>query len=327
MHTPSGFVDLQVNGYADVDFNADELDAEQVAGVCRRLHDDGVAGILATVITADVDAMCRQLANIVRVRNQDPAIADMIWGIHIEGPFLNEEAGYIGAHPVNCARPADVDTMWRLLDAAGGLTRIVTLAPERDADARVTKLLVQEGVRVSAGHCNSSLDQLRASMDAGLSLFTHLGNACPLMLPRHDNIIQRVLSLSEQLYVGFIGDGIHVPFVALRNYLRCCDLERAFIVTDAVCGAGLGPGEYRIGGQPVVIDENLATWSADRSHLVGSAGTMRRSHALLGSELDVREEEIRQLMVDNPRKILGMQTVEKTRGPGDTETRRDAKTS
>jgi N-acetylglucosamine-6-phosphate deacetylase len=326
MHAPSGYVDLQVNGYADVDFNADELDAEAVAGACRRLRNDGVAGILATVITADIDAMVRRLANIVRVRDEDQSVADTIWGIHVEGPFLNEETGYIGAHPASCARPAEPDTMRRLLDAASGLTRIVTLAPERDADARVTKLLVRSGVRVSAGHCNSSLQQLQASIDAGLSLFTHLGNACPLMLPRHDNIIERVLSLSEQLYIGFIADGIHVPLVALGNYLKCCGVNRAFVVTDAICGAGMGPGEYRIAGQRVVVDENLATWNADRSHLVGSAGTMSRSHELLRSELDLRDEHLCQLMVDNPRKILGMQTFDKTGRQGDKETRRDAKT-
>ena len=94
MHAPSGYVDLQVNGYADVDFNADELRSEDVAAVCRRLRDDGVAGILATVITADIDAMCRRLANICpRARSRIASIADMIWGIHIEGPFLNETAG------------------------------------------------------------------------------------------------------------------------------------------------------------------------------------------------------------------------------------------
>ena len=88
---------------------------------------------------------------------------EMIWGIHIEGPFLNEQPGFIGAHPVDHARPADVDTMKRLLDAAGGLTRLVTLAPERDAGARVTALLAKQGVRVSAGHCDSSLDELTAA--------------------------------------------------------------------------------------------------------------------------------------------------------------------
>src|SRR5688500_1029901 len=99
MQSCSGFVDLQVNGYAAVDFNADKLVMEDVAAVCRWLRDDGVAGILATVITAGVEAMCRRLANICRVCQSDENVADLIWGIHIEGPFLNEQPGYIGAHP------------------------------------------------------------------------------------------------------------------------------------------------------------------------------------------------------------------------------------
>src|SRR5262245_27860882 len=99
MHSPSGYVDLQVNGYADVDFNADELSIERVAAVCQRLTQEGVAGIAATVITADIDSMRRRLQNIVRVSAADKSIAQMIWGIHIEGPFLNPEPGYIGAHP------------------------------------------------------------------------------------------------------------------------------------------------------------------------------------------------------------------------------------
>jgi N-acetylglucosamine-6-phosphate deacetylase len=171
----------------------------------------------------------------------------------------------------------------------------------------VTKFLADQGVRVAAGHCNPSLDELRASIDAGLSLFTHLGNGCPAMLPRHDNIIQRVLSLSDRLYISFIADGVHVPFVALGNYLRCCG-DRAFIVTDAIRGAGLGPGEYSIGNQRVVVDENLATWSEDRSHLVGSAGTMPRSAENLRTALNFDERRIRQLMVENPRRILEGET-------------------
>jgi N-acetylglucosamine-6-phosphate deacetylase len=304
MNALRGYVDLQVNGYADVDFNADELSAERVAAVCERLRTEGVAGILATVITADLDAMCRRLANICRVRNDDSNVADMIWGIHIEGPFLNEEPGYIGAHPRAAARPADVETAKRLLDAAGGVTRIVTLAPERDEHARVTNFLAEQGIRVSAGHCNPTLDQLRASIDAGLSLFTHLGNGCPALLPRHDNIVQRTLSLAEHLFIGFIADGVHVPFFALGNYLDCCGIDRAFVVTDAICGAGLGPGEYTIGEQRLVVDENLATWSADRTHLMGSAGTMVRSAENLQRALNLDENEIRTLLVDNPSLII-----------------------
>ena len=78
-------------------------------------------------------------------------------------------------------------------------------------------------------------------------------------------------------------------------------------MTDAICGAGLGPGEYSIGDRRVVVDENLATWSADRSHLVGSAGTMRRSAENLRVALGFDERQIQQLLSDNPRKILGME--------------------
>jgi N-acetylglucosamine-6-phosphate deacetylase len=245
------------------------------------------------------------LGNIVRVRGQDQVITDLIWGIHIEGPFLNETPGYIGAHPASFARPAKMEVAKRLLEAAGGLTKVFTLAPERDVGGCVTRLLAGQGVRVAAGHCDPTLDQLRAGIDAGLSLFTHLGNGCPMSLPRHDNIIQRTLSLSDQLHVGFIADGVHVPFVALGNYLKCCGCDRAFVVTDAIRGAGLGPGEYTLGDRRVVVDENLATWAADRSHLVGSAGTMRRTAENLRNELGLDDGQIRRLMVENPTIILG----------------------
>ncbi len=304
MHYASGYVDLQVNGYADVDFNRDDLTTENVLNVCDRLRSEGVAGILATVITADVDSMCRRLACIRRVRESDQAIADMIWGIHIEGPFLRGEVGYIGAHPVEFAREADIDIMKRLIEASGGLTRLVTLAPEQDSGNRVTSYLAKAGIRVAAGHCNSTLDELRSAIDAGLSVFTHLGNGCPRQLPRHDNIIQRALSLADHLHFGFIADGVHVPFFALGNYLKCCGIDRAFVVTDAICGAGLGPGEYSIGSRRLVIDNNLATWSTDHSHLIGSAGTMQRSAENLRTALALEDEDIRRLLSENPRKLM-----------------------
>ena len=172
---------------------------------------------------------------------------DVIWGIHIEGPFINETPGYVGAHPPRAVRPADVDAMKRLLDAAGGLTRLVTLAPERDSGMKLVRHLADEKILVSAGHCDPSLDQLRAAIDAGLSMFTHLGNGCPLLLDRHDNIIQRVLSLRERLTICFIADGVHIPPMALGNYLRLVGIERSVVVTDAICAARLGPGRYTPG--------------------------------------------------------------------------------
>jgi N-acetylglucosamine-6-phosphate deacetylase len=240
------FFDLQVNGYGGVDFNQDDLRAEELRGACERLVADGVEGILATIITESLDKMRARLRRLVELRPQDSLIKQVIAGLHIEGPFINETDGYRGAHPLDAVRPANVEEILRLLDAAGGLARIVTLAPERDPGFAVTRRLVGEGVAVSAGHCNPSVDELKAGIDAGLSMFTHLGNGCPMQMHRHDNIVQRVLSVSDRLWVTFIADGAHIPLFALKNYLDVVGLDRAIVVTDAIAPAGLGPGDYTI---------------------------------------------------------------------------------
>jgi N-acetylglucosamine-6-phosphate deacetylase len=301
-----GYVDLQVNGYAGVDFNRDGLTCEDLEAACRRLQVDGVSGILATVITDRIDAMQRRIAAIARIREESTLVRQIVWGIHIEGPFLNEMPGFIGAHPPEAARTADVDTTRKLLDAADGLARIVTLAPERDPNLVVTRFLVEQRICVSAGHCDPSLEQLRAAIDAGLSMFTHLGNGCPLVMHRHDNIIQRALSFSDRLWIGLIADGVHVPYHALGNYIRLAGIDRTFVVTDAISAAALGPGTYSIGPQEVVVDENLATWAADRSHLMGSASTMPRIAENLHTHLSLGDADIQRLTSLNPRRALQM---------------------
>ena len=133
------------------------------------------------------------------MRERDPLAARLVAGLHVEGPFLNESPGSIGAHPAGHARPADPGSMNRLLNAGGGLVRLVTLVPERDPDSGVTRLLAGAGVTVAAGHCDRSRDALAAARAAGLTLFTHLGDGCPALLPRHDNVIPRALSPRERL--------------------------------------------------------------------------------------------------------------------------------
>ena len=181
------------------------------------MQEDGTTGALATVITDSIESMKGKLQRLVRAREEDEVVRKVLVGLHIEGPFLNQADGFIGAHPRDWTRPATVDAMKELLEAAGDLTRIVTLAPECDEGFATTRFLAGEGIVVSAGHCDPSLDQLRAAIDAGLSMFTHLGNGCPMQLQRHDNIVERVLSLSEDLWICFIGDGVHVPPFALRE--------------------------------------------------------------------------------------------------------------
>jgi N-acetylglucosamine-6-phosphate deacetylase len=300
----TGYIDLQVNGYGGIDYNQDELSPEQLHQSCLRLEADGVSGILATIVTEQVDIMCRRLARIVELRGSDPLAQRIISGLHIEGPFINETPGYRGAHAPDAIRPADTEAMRRLLDSGGGLVRLVTLAPERDAGLAVTRLLAREKIIVAAGHTDATRDQLTAAVDGGLSLFTHLGNGCPIQMHRHDNIIQRVLSLCDRITPCFIADGVHVPFFVLGNYLRVAGIDRCIVVTDAMAAAGMGPGKYTIGRWKLDVGEDLAAWAPDRSHLVGSAGTMVQSEKNLRERLGLSPAQCDTLLKANPAKVL-----------------------
>jgi len=306
MNSPA-FFDLQVNGYGGVDFNQDDLTADALHRACERLEADGVAGILATVITDHLDRMARRLTNLVRLREADPLAQKLIAGLHIEGPFISPVQGYRGAHPADAIRPADADEMQLLLDAGDGLTRLVTLAPEQDENARVTKLLASQGVGISAGHTDASIDQLNAALDAGLALFTHLGNGCPMQMHRHDNIVQRALSLSERLQIMFIADGTHVPYTALRNYLRLTGTERTIVVSDAIAPAGLGPGRYTLGRWDLLIGADMVARAPDGSHFVGSAITMKQAYANLIEHIGLSESDATKLTRDNPMRAVGIE--------------------
>ena len=301
------YVDLQVNGYAGVDFNSDTLDAAHFERACRAMERDGVSCCLPTIITDTLERMISRIARLTACSRAGDVARRLVAGIHIEGPFLSPLPGYRGAHPIDAIMPANVDALARLIDAGDGLARLVTLAPEQDERAIATRWLADRGVLVSAGHTNASLDQLRRSIDAGLRLFTHLGNGCPRVgMDRHDNIIQRVLSLAADRRITpcFIADGVHVPFVALRNYIRLVGTDACIVVTDAMAAAGLGPGRHRLGRWEVDVGEDLAAWAPDRSHLVGSAMSLPRARANL-RDIGFSDTDCAALLHDNPARLLG----------------------
>lgn len=276
-HTDGTF-DIQVNGYAGVDFNGDDLNEEELHRACAALRADGVSGILATIITDTPARMIGRLKRLVALRGADNLARDVIAGLHIEGPFLSDEPGYRGAHPADALCDANLSLTEQLLEAGGGLTRLFTLAPERDRGGHVVRLLAERGVVVSAGHSNASLDQLKAAVDAGLTMFTHLGNGCPGVLPRHDNIVQRALYLRRDLWLCFIADGVHIAAPALRNYLDLVlPCGKCLVTTDAMAAAGLGPGHYRFGRWEIDVGADLAARSPSGSHLLGSALSMKQA--------------------------------------------------
>lgn len=298
-----GYFDLQVNGYAGVDFNGD-YSVEDVVAVCQRMKNDGNESVFATVITAPLKSMMARIGRIAELIDTVPEVAEVIAGIHVEGPFINSADGFVGAHPRNAVLPATQEAAQQLVDAGRGHVRLVTLAPESDEKGAVTKWLSETKIVVAAGHSDASIDQLKLAIDCGLKLFTHLGNGCPATLNRHDNIVQRVLYLSDHLSVSFIADGHHVPIAALSNYLHRVPDASIIIVTDAISAAGLGPGKYELSDQVVEVDEDGAAWSACRTHYAGCATTFPQMIDFLKSKVGASDENIQRWFCDNPRRLM-----------------------
>lgn len=298
--------DLQVNGYAGTDFCSIDLSGEQLNSACLALEADGVDSILATIITDSLDKLRLKIANLAYLREQDPLARKVIAGIHLEGPFLNPAPGYIGAHEPEHVKLANVDDTKRLLEAGKGLIKLVTLAPEMDPWFETIRYLIDEGVAVSAGHCNPTLNRLRGAIDSGLSMATHLGNGCPVDLPRHDNVIQRFLHCRDQLWICFIPDGHHIQFYTLRNYLDLVGIERSIMVTDAITASRLGPGLHKLSGFDVEVDEEGVARRPGSANLAGSTLTMSRLRRNLKDQLGLEESDIQCLVDTNPRKALGL---------------------
>jgi N-acetylglucosamine-6-phosphate deacetylase len=146
---------------------------------------------------------------------------------------------------------------------------------------------------------------LTAAIDAGLRTFTHLGNGCPLLLHRHDNVIQRVLAADRLPWVMVIPDGVHLPIPLLRTIIRIVGVDRLIAVTDATAAGGMGPGRYTLGGRDVVVGEDGAAWSADRSHLVGSTASPAVVTRVLHEQVGLSEADVEQVTVVNPAQAVG----------------------
>ena len=242
--TSAPFFDLQINGGEGVSFNSANLTVEEVGRVTAlcRLH--GVTGFCPTVVTSAYDATVHALATIRKARETAAAARRTIAAVHLEGPYISPEDGARGAHPGADVRPPDWDEFRRFQDAADGLIRLVTLAPELSGALEFIERLTAHGVVVAVGHTAADEETVRDATSAGAKLSTHLGNGCTAVLPRHDNVIWHQLA-EDRLWASLIADGHHLPPAVLRSVLRVKSSSRAILTCDAGSLAGLPPGRYR----------------------------------------------------------------------------------
>ena len=205
-----GFFDIQVNGFAAVDFNRPQLTAAELTRATEAMWRSGVTQFLPVVITAPVASMLATLAAMARAREEVPALRRAIPGIHLEGPFLAPDDGPRGAHPADAIRDPDWDLFRQFQDAARGLIRFVTIAPERPGAIELISRLRQAGIVVGIGHSDAKEADIEQAVKAGAQISVHLGNGAHAALPRHRNYIQMQLA-ADALMASLIVGGHHLP--------------------------------------------------------------------------------------------------------------------
>ncbi len=268
------WIDIQVNGFAGVDYNDPRVPHDEIARSIRVLHSTGVARFFPTVITGGPEDMCGALRNLADAKERLPEGAS-IEGFHVEGPYISPDDGPRGAHPRRWVRRPDVHEFRCMQDAARGHIRLVTVSPEWPDTPRFIERLTEEGVTVSLGHMNATAEQIQAAVAAGACMSTHLGNGAHQQLQRHPNYIWEQLA-EDRLAAGFIVDGIHLGAAFVKAAVRAKTPERAILVTDASTPAAAAPGLYRLGEQDIELTAENRVVLAGTNRLAGSALRMDR---------------------------------------------------
>lgn len=271
-----GFVDVQVNGYAGVDYCAASASLEEIDRSIRAQFATGVTRLFPTVITGSQPVMEAAFARLAEAK-ETLENGEAFEGFHAEGPNISPEDGPRGAHPVAAVRPPDFDEFQRLQDAARGYIKLVTLSPEWPEAPAFIERLVRQGIVVSIGHTKATAEQIQAAVSAGATMSTHIGNGAHGVMARHPNYIWEQLA-EDRLTASFIVDGIHLGQAFFKSALRAKGVERAVLVTDAVMPTMCPPGDYKLGEVEVTL------------HPPGNRVTLRGGTRLAGAALRMDDE-------------------------------------
>mgnify|MGYP001235328638 FL=1 len=300
-------LDLQVNGYGGVDFQKKSLSEASLMKAVEALNRDGCPRFFLTLTTSDWPSILSKLKRIKVWRDNNPTLRKCIAGWHVEGPFLSKEPGYCGAHDSSAMEDPNPEKIQALGEIIQTDPTLLTLAPERPGSMESILHASQLGMRVSLGHTNAGTDCLRAAASAGATGFTHLGNACPQKLDRHDNLIYRVLD-SESWMTGIIPDGVHVSPALFRILHKLIPLNQIYYTTDAMSAAGAAPGRYTIGNIEVEVGDDQVVRQPGQSNFAGSALKPREGITRAARMLHTNWQDVWSHFSEIPSRWMGLST-------------------
>jgi N-acetylglucosamine-6-phosphate deacetylase len=299
-----GLIDLQVNGYAGIGFNDPSLTAEAVQRVSQHMRRAGVTQYLPTVTTDSVETLLRSMATLATAIEAQSGVVRAAAGVHLEGPFICPDDGPRGAHPREHVRPPDWDLFEQLQVAARGWIRLVTLSPEYDSAPQFIRRAVGSGVVMAIGHTRATADQIRAAVDAGATLSTHLGNGAHAVLPRHPNYLWDQLA-EDRLMASLIVDGHHLPPAVVKAMVRAKSPERCILVSDVTNIGGQPAGRYRTAlGEVELLPEGRLVVAGQRTLLAGAAATLPVNISKVMQFAEVDLPTAMAMVTSNPARLM-----------------------
>ncbi|MFD4790492.1 N-acetylglucosamine-6-phosphate deacetylase [Streptomyces sp. NPDC058459] len=289
-----GFVDLHNHGGGGAAFSGSAEDA-LTAVRTHRAH--GTTTLVASTVTDDLDVLARQAALLAELAEQGD-----IAGVHFEGPFISPCRK--GAHSEALLRDPDPAEVRKLVDAARGHAKMVTLATELPGGIESVRLLAEQGVIAAVGHTDASYEQTVAAIDAGATVATHLFNAMPPIGHRDPGPITALLE-DERITVELIDDGTHLHPAALQLAFHHAGADRVAFITDAMDAAGSADGRYLLGPLEVEVRGGVARL-VEGGSIAGSTLTLDRAfrRAVTVDRLPVTD--VVRALSANPARLLGL---------------------
>lgn len=250
-----GLIDIQINGFGGIDFNR-ALESEVAwEHATQQLYAHGCTGFLIALITNHEQGYRELLGKLTAQIRRDPRNC---LGFHMEGPWLNPDPAFRGAHRPEWMQKPSMDLLKEWRATAGDLLKLITIAPEVDLEEslKVIRSGTKTGIRFFIGHSGAMGETLEKAVEAGAVAWTHLGNAAPAVAPKFDNVILHALA-QPGLMASLIPDGVHVPPHAFRVLARTLEQStpsRLLLTTDAMAGAAAKKhGRYTLGEVEVEV--------------------------------------------------------------------------
>ncbi|MFE3326724.1 N-acetylglucosamine-6-phosphate deacetylase [Streptomyces sp. NPDC059176] len=290
-----GFVDMHNHGGGGASFTSGT--AEEVLTGVRTHHEHGTTTLVASTVTGDMDFLTHRAGFLSELVEQGD-----LAGIHFEGPFISPCRK--GAHSEGLLLHPDPSEVRKLVDAARGTAKMVTLATELPGGIDSVRLLTERGVIAAIGHTDATYEQTVEAIDAGATVATHLFNAMPALGHRAPGPIAALLE-DERVTVELINDGTHLHPAALELAFHRAGADRVAFITDAMDAAGFGDGIYHLGPLEVEVKDGVARLAQGGS-IAGSTLTLDTAFRRAAAVDRLPVEDVVRAISANPARLLGV---------------------